>query len=101
VSAYDPGEVAAVARVPLTELTDPANRLNVRHPAGFAGPAFTVPGSRFVGGDPQVRGEDRLVWGFTAGLLTKVLELGGWERSWDTTRVEDLPAEILALATRS
>jgi 8-oxo-dGTP pyrophosphatase MutT (NUDIX family) len=100
VSAYDPGEVAAVARVPLAELADPANRLNVRHPAGLAGPAFMVPGSRFVGANLQPRGEALLVWGFTAGLLTQVLEVGGWDRSWDTARVEDLPPEVLALAAR-
>jgi 8-oxo-dGTP pyrophosphatase MutT (NUDIX family) len=100
VSAYDPGEVAAVARVPLAELTDPVNRLNIRHPSGFAGPAFMVRGSRFVGGGPAARGEDRLVWGFTAGLLTQVLKAGGWDRSWDTARVEDLPPEVLALAAR-
>jgi 8-oxo-dGTP pyrophosphatase MutT (NUDIX family) len=100
VSAYDPGEVAAVARVPLAELADPANRLNVRHPAGYAGPAFRVPGSRFVGANLEPRGEALLVWGFTAGLLTQVLEVGGWDRSWDTARVEDLPPEVLALAAR-
>ena len=37
------------------ELVDPANRLRVRHPSGWVGPAF------------QVRG--MLVWGFTAGVL--------------------------------
>ena len=31
-----------------------------------------------------------LVWGFTGGLLSALLDLGGWARPWDTTRVLDL-----------
>jgi 8-oxo-dGTP pyrophosphatase MutT (NUDIX family) len=100
VSAYDPGEVASVARVPLAELADPRRRLNVRYPTIGTGPAFKVRGSRFVGVTPRQREADMLVWGFTAGLLTRVLAAGGWERSWDTARVEELPPEVLALAAR-
>ncbi|MBC6470856.1 NUDIX hydrolase [Actinomadura alba] len=84
VFAADPGEVASVARVPIAELVEPANRLNVRSPSGHAAPAFQAGGM--------------LVWGFTAGLLTQLLDVGGWSRPWDTTRVEDLPQEILDLA---
>jgi 8-oxo-dGTP pyrophosphatase MutT (NUDIX family) len=80
----DPAEVAATARVRISELTDRANRLTVRHPSGVAGPAFRVGGM--------------LVWGFTAGVIDMLLALGGWERPWDTSRVEDLPAEALAAA---
>jgi 8-oxo-dGTP pyrophosphatase MutT (NUDIX family) len=76
VHAVDPGETAAVVRVPLAVLTEPANRLRVGHPSGFVGPAFTVAGL--------------LVWGFTGGLLSALLHLGGWERPWDTTRVLEL-----------
>ncbi|GAA2442392.1 CoA pyrophosphatase [Actinomadura vinacea] len=82
-----PGEVATVARVPIAELVDPSNRLTIRHPSGLKmGPAFRV--------------RDMLVWGFTAGVLTQVLEAGGWELPWDTDRVEDLPSEALDLAAR-
>jgi 8-oxo-dGTP pyrophosphatase MutT (NUDIX family) len=81
VRPADPVEVAAVARVPLTDLTDPANRFTVRHPSGLAGPAFRVAGI--------------LVWGFTAGILDRLLALGGWERPWDTSRVADLPPSAL------
>lgn len=84
VAAADPREVASVARVPLSELTDPANRLRVRAPSGHLGPAFRVRGM--------------LVWGFTANLLHTVLETAGWGRPWDTTRVEDLPTEVIDLA---
>jgi 8-oxo-dGTP pyrophosphatase MutT (NUDIX family) len=86
VAAGDPGEVASVARVPLSELTDPANRLLVRAPSGHLGPAFRV--------------RDMLVWGFTAGLVHRVLEVGGWDRPWDRSRIEDLPPEVIDLATR-
>ncbi len=81
VGPADPLEVAAVARVALADLADPANRFIVAHPSGFAGPAFRVAGA--------------LVWGFTAGILDRLLALGGWERSWDTSRVEDLPPSAL------
>lgn len=76
VSAVDPGETAAVARVPVSHLTDPANRLQVRHPSGFTSPAYLFPGM--------------LIWGFTAGLITVLLGIGGWDRPWDETDVRDL-----------
>jgi hypothetical protein len=40
-----------------------------------------------------------LVWGFTAGLISALLDLGGWSRPWDTTRVESLPDSQLETAT--
>jgi 8-oxo-dGTP pyrophosphatase MutT (NUDIX family) len=86
VAAADPGEVASVARVPLSELTDPANRLRIRGPSGYLGPAF--------------RARGMLIWGFTANLLHGVLQVGGWERPWDESRIEDLPPEVIDLATR-
>ncbi len=85
VHAVDPAETAAVVRVPVTDLADPANRLNVRHPSGVMGPAFAVAGL--------------LVWGFTGGLLSAMLDRGGWARSWDTSRVTDLDAAWSAART--
>jgi 8-oxo-dGTP pyrophosphatase MutT (NUDIX family) len=78
VWAVDPAETAAVARVPIAVLADPANRFQVRHPSGFLGPAFALPGM--------------LVWGFTAGVLTMLLGAGGWERPWDHGDIRDLEA---------
>jgi 8-oxo-dGTP pyrophosphatase MutT (NUDIX family) len=78
VSPADSAEVAAVERVPVAELVDPANRLRVRHPSGYVGAAFRVRGM--------------LVWGFTAGLLDRLIALAGWEQPWDRMRVEELPA---------
>ena len=86
VSAADVREVASVARVPISDLADPANRLQVRAPSGREGVAFEV--------------ADMLVWGFTAAVIARLLELGGWEKPWDTTRVVDLPEETLRLAMR-
>ena len=82
----DPLEVASVHRVPLSELLDPANRVCVRHPSGYVGPAFTVRGL--------------LVWGFTGGLLSRLLALAGLERPWDATRTVDLPPAQLHGAAR-
>jgi 8-oxo-dGTP pyrophosphatase MutT (NUDIX family) len=77
VGVVDPGEVESVVRVPLAELLDPANRVSVSHPSGFVGPAFAVRGL--------------LVWGFTAGLLSRLLALAGLERPWDDSAVTPLP----------
>ena len=77
VGPVDPAETAVVARVPVTELADPANRGQVQHSSGFMGPAFQV--------------ADLLVWGFTAGLVDTLLELGGWSVPWDRNRVFELP----------
>ncbi|MBW4719772.1 NUDIX hydrolase [Saccharothrix obliqua] len=82
VAAVDPAETAAVARVPIAHLADPANRFRVTHPSGFTGPAFSAPGM--------------LVWGFTAGLLSGLLELGGWARPWDQSDVRDLEPALRA-----
>ncbi len=76
VAPVDPAETAAVARVPVAELVDPANRFQVRHPSGYVGPAFEVAGM--------------VVWGFTGVLLAALLSLGGWERPWDRSLLRDL-----------
>ncbi|CCH21964.1 NUDIX hydrolase [Micromonospora lupini] len=77
VHPREPAEVAHVARLPVRELVDPANRLRVRHPSGWVGPAFSARGM--------------LVWGFTAGVLATLLEMGGWARPWSPGRLVDLP----------
>jgi 8-oxo-dGTP pyrophosphatase MutT (NUDIX family) len=68
VRAVDAAEVAKVERVPIGELADPANRCRVGLRNGYEGPGFLV--------------RDLLIWGFTAGLVDKLLALGGWERPW-------------------
>ena len=76
VAPVDPGEVAAVERVSVSELADPAARLMVRGPSGFISPAFRV--------------RHMLIWGFTAVLVDRLLALAGWERPWDTAKIVDL-----------
>ena len=76
VSTGDPHEVARVARVPLADLVDPANRFRVRISTGYVGPAFGVAGM--------------VVWGFTAALLDSVLAAAGLDRPWDTSDVRPL-----------
>ena len=80
IDVVDDREVARVVRAPLDELTDPARRFTVTHPSGFVGPAFDIDGL--------------LVWGFTAGLLAKVLELAGLEREWDRADRRPLPDRL-------
>jgi len=76
VAPVDPAEVAAVERVTVGELVDPATRVMVRGPGGFLSPAFRVKGM--------------LIWGFTAVLVDRLLALGGWERPWDNAEIIDL-----------
>ena len=76
VAPVDAGEVAAVERIGVAELADPAARLMVRVPDGRTSPAFRVRGM--------------LIWGFTAALADRLLALGGWEKPWDATVVTDL-----------
>ncbi|MCU1691314.1 MAG: hypothetical protein JWM64_405 [Frankiales bacterium] len=87
VRVVDAGEVASVHRVALADLVDPANRLGITHPSGWVGPAFEV--------------GDLLVWGFTAGVIDRLLHFGGWEQPWDRSRQRELDPARLALAARS
>ncbi|MEV5442825.1 CoA pyrophosphatase [Streptomyces sp. NPDC052644] len=72
VGAVDPAETARVFTVPVADLADPANRSTAVHPSGYKGPAFLV--------------ESALVWGFTAGLIDRLLHFAGWEEPWDRGR---------------
>jgi len=41
-----------------------------------------------------------VVWGFTAAVLDRVLEMAGWAVSWDETDVRELPRRAADLADR-
>lgn len=69
VDVVDPNETARVFTVPVADLTNPDNRATTVHPSGHRGPAFLV--------------ESALVWGFTAGIIDRLLHFSGWERPWD------------------
>lgn len=81
VRVVDPAEVEQVVRVPVAVLADPANR----HTAVFGpyrGPAFEVGGL--------------YVWGFTAMLLSSLLDLAGLALPWDPGREQPLPERVLS-----
>jgi 8-oxo-dGTP pyrophosphatase MutT (NUDIX family) len=77
VRPVDTTEVADVALVPIAELVEPANRFTVTHPSGWRGPGFEAGGL--------------FVWGFTAGLIDRLLEYGGWARPWDRAVQRPMP----------
>ena len=78
VGVMDPAEVAAVHRVPISDLLNPANRVEVIHPSGYVGPGFET--------------HDMLVWGFTGGLLSQLFDAAGWTQPW-------LPARKVPIET--
>ena len=80
VHAAAPDEVASVHRIPIATLVDPANRCRVRHPSGYIGPAFEAHGL--------------VIWGFTAGLLSAILERSHWSRPWDPSRIVDIAEPV-------
>jgi 8-oxo-dGTP pyrophosphatase MutT (NUDIX family) len=84
IGVVDPAEVHAVYRVPLEELLDPAHRVSVRHPSGWLGPGFLIGPTH-----------DVVLWGFTAGIISRLLDYLGWTRPWDEDRVRDLPSYML------
>ena len=74
--AKDPREVERVVQPEVRWLTEPAHRFQVHHPSGFVGPAWDV--------------EGLLVWGFTAGVLDRVLDLAGVAPDWPDPPVREL-----------
>lgn len=77
VRPTDLDEVAAVSRVPVADLAEPANRVMVRYDGGPQwGPGFRVDGM--------------LVWGFTGAIIDSLLVLGGWELPWRDEGLTDV-----------
>ncbi len=81
VRVVDRGEVASVDRVPVAALLDPANRFTAVF-GPYRGPAFEV--------------GDVYVWGFTAMLLSTVLDLAGRTRAWDESDERQLPDRVMS-----
>ncbi len=73
----DEQEVARVLVVPLARLVDPAHRFSVER-GGWRGPAFDV-------------GTQVPLWGFTGGIVARLLTAAGLERPWDEDLVKPLP----------
>lgn len=81
--AKDRSEVERVLQLSVAGLLDPRSRFRVRHPSGFEGPAWLP--------------EGLLLWGFTGGLLDRVLSLAGVEVPWDQDDVRDLADDAVSL----
>lgn len=76
VAAVDHRETVDVFRMPVADLLDPRNRASTTHAVGqrtVRAPAFLVDG--------------RLVWGFTAIVLSRMFDELGWAVPWDQTKV--------------
>lgn len=84
VDVVDPAEVHAVVPTPIPELLDPEHRLTVMLPNRWRSPAF------LIGPDKNV-----LLWGFTAGIISRLFDHLGWTLAWDADRVRDVPAPML------
>lgn len=72
VGVVDAGESAAVFRMPVAELLDPAARCNT---------VLERDGLQWV--MPAFRTEHGLLWGFTAAILDSLFEELGWTEPWD------------------
>lgn len=81
ISAVDPGEVADVHRLLVSDLADPSHRVSYLHPRGLSGPAFVF--------------GDVFIWGFTGHLVDCLLDLGGWAQPWDASHRVPVPARFL------
>ena len=86
VGVVDRREVHAVYRVPIEELLDPAHRITVTHPSGYSSPGLLI-------GDDK----DLILWGFTAGLITKLFDYVGLTREWDPSVTRPLPDHMLGI----
>ena len=78
ITKIDVNEVQAVHQIPLLDLINPKNRTRVRHVNGSFGPGFNV--------------ESMLIWGFTGGLISRLIDIAGWSISWDESHIVELPA---------
>ena len=74
----DANEVQAVHRIALNDLINPKNRMRVKHVNGSFGPGFDV--------------ASMLIWGFTGGLISRLIDIAGWATTWDDSKIVELPA---------
>lgn len=86
VGVVDRREVERVVRVRVTDLVDPANRFTAVF-GPYRGPGFEA--------------EGLFVWGFTAMLLSTVLDLSGLARPWDEDHERELPWHVRSPWMRS
>ena len=70
------GEVVRIEFIPFEELAHPANRIMLRHQSGYQGPAFNV--------------SDMRIWGFTGGILDRLIYHAGFEQEWNREKTVEL-----------
>ena len=86
--AADPGHVHPASEIetddvffiPVAQLIEPGKRLQVGF-GGWSGPAFWA--------------GCYLVWGFTGGIIARLLDAAGWSQPWDATTLNSL-GDVLA-----
>lgn len=79
VAAVDSRESVEVFRIPVADLVDPANRASVVFP--FQGRTVRTPAFDLEG---------KLVWGFTAIVLSRMFDELGWAVPWDRRRTVEV-----------
>jgi 8-oxo-dGTP pyrophosphatase MutT (NUDIX family) len=77
VAPVNVSEVQRVVRISLTELAQPENRYRIELISGLVSPAFIA--------------AELTIWGFTAGIIDRLLYLTGREVPWDSTRILERP----------
>lgn len=83
VAVVDHAEATRVFRVPVADLIDPARRVSAQRRFGEGSDAYTFTSPAFMVGGT-------LVWGFTAIVLDRLLDLLGWSEPWSRHRVIDV-----------
>ena len=69
-------EVVRAELISLHDLSNPVNRIMLRHRSGYRGPAFDVAGMR--------------IWGFTGGILDRLIFHTGFEQEWNQEKTVEL-----------
>mgnify|MGYP003344672030 CR=1 FL=1 len=80
ITEIDRNEVAKVHRIPIKHFVEPKNRVTVKARSGFLGPAFKV--------------NEMVVWGFTGGLVSALLDIAGLAQEWDSNIHQEINLEI-------
>ena len=81
----DAGEIAAIHRVPVAALVDPANRFTA-----------TLEGHGDIGPGFGIRADERpgvFIWGLTAYLLDLILDATGLAHAWERRRRVPIPKQ--------
>lgn len=90
VVVRSPDEVHAIHRVAVADLVDPRWRRTITGPSGWSSPGF------LIGPDHDV-----VLWGFTGGIVARLLDFIGWAEPWDASLTAQLPSYMLGGAERA